>query len=100
MRLPWNVLRGRVNGFSKREITRRTVPCFKTVIEPHGELLETCLLVDSKYLYRYPYKGRQGTNVLAFNARYLKGEMENLRLREFQPGLCRYVHAHVAPKSG
>jgi hypothetical protein len=100
MRLPWNVLRGRVNGFSKRAITRRTVPCFKTVIDPQGEHLETCLLVDSKYLYRYPYKGRLGIRSLAFSARYLKGEMENLRLREFQPGLCRYVHPHGTPKSG
>jgi hypothetical protein len=30
--------------------------------------------------------------VLSTKGRYLKGEMEHLRLREFQPGLCRYVH--------
>jgi len=88
----WWSLSSRVNGVPKREITRRTVPCFKNVIESDGERLALCLLVDSRYLYRYPYESVEGLRSLGIKARYLKGEMENLRLREFQPGLCRYVH--------
>jgi len=88
----WWSLSSRVNGVGKREITRRTVPCFKTVIESDGERLALCLLIDSKYLYRFPYESANGLRSLAIKARYLKGEMEDLRLREFQPGLCRYVH--------
>ena len=89
----WWSLSSRVNGVRKREITRRTVPCFKNVIEPDGERLALCLLVDSKYLYRYPYETTRGIRSLGIKARYLKGEMEHLRLREFQPGLCRYANA-------
>lgn len=74
-----------------KEIVRRTVPCYKTVIEPDGERLAMCLLVDSGYLYRYPYENVRGTRSLAIKARYLHGDMVHLRLREFQPGLCRYV---------
>ena len=91
MRSPIDVLRGRINGFQKTEIARRTVPCYKYVIEPEGERLALCLLVDSKYLYRYPFDNSGGTKSLAAKARFLAGEMEHLRLREFQPGLCRYV---------
>jgi hypothetical protein len=91
MRSPIDVLKGRVNGLYKSEIVRRTVPCYKHVIEPEGERLEVCLLVDSKYLYRFPYETARGSRSLAIKARYLKGEMEDLRLREFQPGICRYV---------
>jgi hypothetical protein len=87
----WWSLSSRVNGVPKREVTRRTVPCFKNVIESDGERLALCLLVDSKYLYRYPYESVNGLRSLGIKARYLKGEMEDLRLREFQPGLCRYV---------
>jgi hypothetical protein len=87
----WWSLSSRVNGVRKREITRRTVPCFKNVIESEGERLALCLLVDSKYLYRFPFEKVDGLKSLAIKARYLKGEMEDLRLREFQPGLCRYV---------
>ena len=88
----WWSLSSRVNGLRKSEIARRTVPCYKHVIEPDGERLAVCLLVDSKYLYRYPYERTTGLRSLSVKARYLKGEMEDLRLREFQPGLCRYVH--------
>jgi len=88
----WWSLSSKVNGLRKSEIARRTVPCFKYVIEPDGERLALCLLVDSKYLYRYPYESTKGLRSLAVKARYLKNEMEHLRLREFQPGLCRYVH--------
>lgn len=95
MRSPLDVLLGRVNGFTKREIARRTVPCYKTVIEPEGERLALCLLVDSRYLYRFPYERVRGIRSLAIKARYLKGEMEHLRLREFQPGLCRYVDSRA-----
>ena len=96
MNSPIALLLGRINGVSKRDITRRTVPCYKYVLEPDGERdgeqLRVCLLVDSKYLYRWPYENLKGTKSLAMKARCLKGEMEHLRLREFQPGICRYVH--------
>ena len=42
-------------------------------------------------LYRFPFESSRGIRSLAIKARYLRGEMEHLRLREFQPGLCRYV---------
>ena len=96
MRSPIDVLRGRINGFHKSEIVRRTVPCYKYVIEPDGERLALCLLVDSKYLYRYPFDNSGGTRALGTKARFLAGEMEHLRLREFQPGICRYVHPEAA----
>lgn len=99
MRTPLDVLFGRVNGLTKIEIARRTVPCYKHVLEPDGERLAVCLLVDSGLLYRYPYEEAQGISSLALKARYLKGEMEHLRLREFQPGLCRYVNAGGAQES-
>jgi len=91
MRSPIDVLKGRVNGMFKRDIARRTVPCYEYGLEPDGDRLALCLLVDSKYLYRYPFERVKGMKSLAIKARYLKGEMEDLRLREFQPGLCRYV---------
>ena len=93
MRSPIDVLRGRVGGLSKMEIVHRTVPCFKNVIEPDGERLALCLLVDSGRLYRFPYENARGIKSLAIKARFVLGEMEYLRLREFQPGLCRYVNA-------
>jgi hypothetical protein len=86
-----DVLVGRVGGFKKIEVARRTVPCFKHVIEKDGEKLSVCLLVDSGKLYRYPFENVKGIKSLEVKARYLRGEMEHLRLREFQPGLCRYV---------
>ncbi len=91
MRTPMDVLKGKVGGFPKMEIARRTVPCYKKVIEKDEELLEVCLLVDSGKLYRYPFEKLRGIQGLERKARYLRGEMEHLRLREFQPGLCRYV---------
>ncbi|GAC1675210.1 MAG: hypothetical protein PVS3B2_17670 [Candidatus Dormibacteraceae bacterium] len=91
VRSPIDVLAGRVGGFKKMEIARRTVPCFKHVIEQEGETLAVCLLVDSGRLYRFPFEDAKGISGLAVKARYLRGEMEHLRLREFQPGLCRYV---------
>ena len=91
MRSPVDVLRGRVGGFTKMEIAKRTVPCFKKVLEKDGEVLEVCLLVDSGRLYRFPFENLKGIRSLEKKARYLRGEMEDLRLREFQPGLCRYV---------
>ncbi len=91
MRSPAAVLMGRIGEFTKMEVARRTVPCYKHVLEPEGEKLEVCLLVDHVKLYRYPYETVRGIKGLEAKARYLRGEMENLRLREFQPGLCRYV---------
>jgi hypothetical protein len=74
------------------EIARRTVPCYKYVIEKDGQKrLALCLLVDSGKLYRFPFEDLKGIKSLEAKARYLRGEMEHLRLREFQPGLCRYV---------
>ena len=86
-----DVLAGKVGGFAKMEIARRTVPCYKKVIEKDGEVLEVCLLVDSGKLYRFPFEKLKGIKSLERKARFLRGEMEHLRLREFQPGLCRYV---------
>jgi hypothetical protein len=91
VRNPVDVLAGRVGGFKKMDVARRTVPCFKHVIEKDGEKLALCLLVDSGKLYRFPYEDARGIKGLTIKARYLRGEMERLRLREFQPGLCRYV---------
>ena len=91
MRNPIDVLAGKVGGYKKMEIARRTVPCYKHVIEKDSEMLSVCLLVDSGKLYRFPFEGKKGIPSLAIKARYLRGEMEHLRLREFQPGLCRYV---------
>lgn len=91
MRGPMDVLKGRVGGFTKMEIARRTVPCLKHVLEKDGERLSLCLLVDSGKLYRFPFENVKGIKSLGIKARFLRGEMENLRLREFQPGLCRYV---------
>ena len=93
MRSPKDVLLGRIGGFPIREIARRTVPCYKRVIEEEGgrEQPALCLLIDSNYLYRYPHADVAGGRSLAVKAAYLRGEMEHLRLREFQPGVCRYV---------
>jgi hypothetical protein len=91
MRSPIDVLMGRVGGFTKMEVARRTVPCYKHVVEKDGERLALCVLVDSGKLYRYPYEEVKGIRSLEIKAGYLRGEMEHLRLREFQPGLCRYV---------
>ncbi len=91
MRSLADVLAGRVGSFKKIEIARRTVPCYKHVIEKDGERLALCLLVDSGKLYRFPFEDVKGIRSLEIKARYLRGEMEHLRLREFQPGLCRYV---------
>lgn len=93
---------GRVNGMKITEIARRTVPCYKYVLEPDGERLALCLLVDSRRLYRYPYEDAdlnesvRGTRGMLIKSRYLKGEMERFRLREFQPGYCRYVNSPPA----
>lgn len=91
MRSPTDVLMGRIGGFRKIEVARRTVPCYKHVIEKDGVKLSECLLVDSGRLYRYPFEDVKGIASLEIKARYLRGEMEHLRLREYQPGLCRYV---------
>ncbi|HEX6488636.1 MAG TPA: hypothetical protein VF137_07165 [Candidatus Dormibacteraeota bacterium] len=91
MRTPMDVFMGRVDGLEKREIARRTVPCYKWVVEPDGTKLEVCMLVDSRRLYRYPFEKERRIAGLRAKARYLRGEMEHLRLREFQPGYCRYV---------
>ena len=91
MRSPIDVLAGNVGGFRKIEIARRTVPCYKHVIEKDGQQLSLCLLVDSGKLYRFPFETVKGMTSLEIKARFLRGEMEHLRLREFQPGFCRYV---------
>ena len=91
-----DVLFGRVDSLEKRDIARRTVPCYKWVLEPDGQKLEVCLLVDSRHLYRYPFENLRRMAGLRAKGRYLRGEMEHLRLREFQPGICRYVHEPAA----
>ena len=82
---------GRVGGFTKAEVARRTVPCYKYVQEKDGEKLALCLLVDSGKLYRFPYENVKVIRGLELKARFLRGEMEHLRLREYQPGHTRYV---------
>ena len=91
MRSPIDVLSGRVGGFTTTEVARRTVPCYKHVIEKDGERLALCVLIDSGKLYRFPFEDAKAMKSLEIKARFLRGEMEHLRLREFQPGLCRYV---------
>lgn len=92
MRSPVDVLTGKLGGFKTSEIARRTVPCYKYVIERDGQKrLALCLLVDSGKLYRFPFEDLKRIKSLEVKARYLRGEMEHFRLREFQPGLCRYV---------
>jgi len=91
MRSPIDVLSGRVGGFTTSEVARRTVPCYKHVIEKDGEHLALCVLIDSGKLYRFPFESVKAMKSLEIKARFLRGEMEHLRLREFQPGLCRYV---------
>jgi hypothetical protein len=86
-----DVVMGRVGGFKIIQIARRTVPCYKYVLEEGVEQLSVCLLVDSQYLYRFPFENAKGISSLEVKARFLRGEMEHLRLREFQPGICRYV---------
>lgn len=91
MRSPIDALMGRVGGFTKAEVARRTVPCYKYVLEKDGEKLALCMLVDSGKLYRFPYENVKGIHGLELKARFLRGEMEHLRLREYQPGHARYV---------
>ena len=91
MRSPIDVLSGRVGGFTTAEVARRTVPCYKHVIEKDGERLALCVLIDSGKLYRFPFESVKAMKSLEIKAGFLRGEMEHLRLREFQPGLCRYV---------
>jgi|SRR2546421_4956219 len=91
MRSPINVVMGRVGGFTIREIARRTVPCYKNLVEGDEERLALCLLVDTTKLYSFPHEGLRGIKSLSAKAPYLSGDREHLRLREFQPGLCRYV---------
>jgi hypothetical protein len=100
VRSPLDVIFGRFGGFPQTEIARRTVPCYKFVVEPDGDILSLCLLVDSRYLYRYPYETLKLGPSLEAKAAYLRGEMEHLRLREFQPGYCRYVNAKTASAAG
>ena len=91
----------RVGGFKIREVAHRCVPCYKYVVEEDGRRLGLCMLIDHFKLYRFPYEdssalfgiARKGVGMrgLELKARFLRGEMEHLRLREFQPGICRYV---------
>jgi hypothetical protein len=100
MRSPLAFFRGRVLGVPLRQITRRTVPCYKYVDEEDGDRLSVCLLIDSKYLFRYPFENAKLSDSLALKARYLRGEMEHLRLREYQPGHCRYVDGGARSAAG
>ena len=49
---------------------------------------------------RFPYEGLRGIKSLKVKAPFLRGEMEDLRLREFQPGLCRYVRPNENVPAG
>lgn len=107
MRSPIDYVLQRVGGMKITEVARRCVPCYKYVIEPGGEKrLALCLLVDHFRLYRFPYEDPKskigiarramGMRGLELKVRYINGEMEDLRLREFQPGICRYVRQQSA----
>ncbi|HVD00704.1 MAG TPA: hypothetical protein VNG93_06100 [Candidatus Dormibacteraeota bacterium] len=106
MRSPADYVFQRVGGFKIREVARRCVPCYKYVLEDEGQKLGLCMLIDHYKLYRFPHeddaalfgiaKGATGMRGLELKARYLRGEMEHLRLREFQPGICRYVKGSAA----
>jgi hypothetical protein len=107
MRSPLDYMLQRVSGMKISEAARRCVPCFKYVIEPDGKKrLALCLLVDHYRLYRFPYEDAESKSYIAKRAmgirglelkvRYINGEMEHLRLREFQPGVCRYVKPQAA----
>src|ERR671937_287578 len=78
MRSPVDIVMGRVGGFPIREITRRTVPCYKYVVEDGREALSVCLLIDGRYLYKYPFDQKKVAS-LATKAAYLRGEMEHLK---------------------
>ena len=101
MRSPADYIFQRVGGFKIREVARRCVPCYKYVLESDGQRLGLCMLIDHYRLYRFPHEDPQalfgmsreavGMRGLHLKARFLRGEMEHLRLREFQPGICRYV---------
>jgi len=93
MRSPADIVRGRIAGMGTVDIARRTVPCYKYVKQGRNESLAVCLLVDSKYLYRYPYENLRGITALTVKARYINGEMEEHRLREYMPGHCRHVRS-------
>ena len=94
-------IKQQVGGFKIREVARRCVPCYKYVVEEDGQHLALCMLIDHYKLYRFPHedpgalfgiaRAATGMRGLALKARFLRGEMEHLRLREFQPGICRYV---------
>src|SRR5205809_4447824 len=64
MRSPIDVLAGKVAGLKKMEIARRTVPCFKHVLEKDGEQLSLCMLVDSGKLYRFPFEAAKASRAL------------------------------------
>jgi hypothetical protein len=107
VRSPLDYMLQRVGGMKISEVARRCVPCYKHVIEPDGARhLALCLLVDHNRLYRFPYEDDRskigiapramGMRGLELKVRYIRGDMEHLRLREFQPGLCRYVKPQAA----
>jgi hypothetical protein len=96
----------RVGGFKIREVAMRCVPCYKYVLEPDGQRLGLCMLIDHYKLYRFPYEDSTalfgmareavGMRGLHLKSQFLRGEFEHLRLREFQPGICRYVKDSAA----
>ena len=95
MRSPIDYIQQRVGGFKIREVARRCVPCYKYVIEPDGQRLGLCMLIDHYKLYRFPYEDPKalfgmsreavGMRGLELKAGFLRGEMEHLRLRELLP---------------
>src|ERR1700694_4158728 len=72
MRSPIDYMLQRVGGFKIREVARRCVPCYKYVIEPDGQRLGLCMLIDHYKLYRFPY-GSQGA------VRHVAGGRRNAR---------------------
>lgn len=110
MRSPLDYIFQRVGGLKISEVARRCVPCYKNVVERDGsEHLGLCMLIDHHNLYRFPHEdaatrsgiAREATGMsgLELKVKFIRGDMEHLRLREFQPGFCRYVNSRHSEKS-
>ena len=110
MRSPADYIFQRVGGFKISEVARRCVPCYKNVVESDGsERLALCMLIDHYNLYLFPYEdpktnsgiAREATGMrgLELKVKFITAEMEHLRLREFQPGFCRYVNPRHSGKT-
>ena len=82
----------KVGGFRVREVSRRAFPCYKFLVKDDGRRdLALCLMVDRRFLYLFPFEDKVNNKfaALELKARYLRGQMEHLRLLEVEPGVCQ-----------